>query len=316
MDKVYIGELIREERLKQKMTQEELCDGICSQVTLSRLENGTQPPSYSKVKSLLEKLGLSDDLYKVVNNADELKAWDLGREIRAGVIAFEKAAGPEKEALRAEAWETTRRLEELAGDDAPIRQRIAQDRCVLGTEQGPYSPAEQRALLTGALHLTLPRFDPEHLDRLRYTQQEIGIINQIAVTYAWEGKSEEAIGLYRQLLAYIQTHNQQLSRHANQLTMVAFNYARELDITGQYREAARIAEIGRQACVLYDEHQFHPGLLHILAECRHYLGNDTESRELYLQAYYFYKACGENRDLNLLKQDVKEQLGLDLEQPI
>lgn len=313
MDKVYIGEIIREERTKQKVSQEKLCERICSPVTLSRLENGTQPPSYPKVKALMEKLGISDDLYKVVNNADELKAESLGKEIRAKVIAFEKAAGPEKEARRAEAWEATQRLEALAGDEPSIRQRIVQDRCVLGTAQGPYSPAEQRTLLMEALHLTVPKFDPARLDRFRYTQEEVSLINQIAVTYAWEGDSEQAIALYRQLLAYIQTHNQQLSKYAGQLTMVAYDYARELDVTGQYQEAARIAELGRKACVLYDEHQFHPGLLHILAECQHYLGNDTESRELYLQAYYFYKACGENKNLKLLKWDAKEQLGLELD---
>ena len=312
MDKVYIGEIIREERLKQKMTQEALCEGICSPVTLSRLETGDQPPTYSKVKALLEKLGLSDDLYKVVNNADELRAETLGKELRAKVIAFEKAAGPEKAARRAEAYEATRQLEELAGDEPSIRQRIIQDRCVLGKPNGPYSPAQQRELLMEALRLTVPNFDPEQLDRLRYTQAEISIINHIAVTYVWDGELMQAIDLYRQLFDYIQAHNQQLSRYANQLAMVAHNYARELDTVGQYQEAARVAELGRQACINYDQQQFHPGLLHILAECQHYLGNDTESRELYFQAYYFYKICRDYINLKILKQDVLEQLGIEL----
>lgn len=313
MDKVYIGEIIREERLKQKMTQEALCEGICSPVTLSRLETGDQPPTYSKVKALLEKLGLSDDLYKVVNNADELRAETLGKELRAKVIAFEKAAGPEKAARRAEAYEATRQLEELAGDEPSIRQRIIQDRCVLGKPNGPYSPAQQRELLMEALRLTVPRFDPNQLDRSRYTQEEVSLINQIAVTYAWEGKSDKAINLYRQLLAYIRDHNRQLSRYANQLAMITFNYARELDMVGRYSEAQEIAELGQQTCIDYDQHQFHPGLLHILAECQHFLGNDTESRELYRQAYYFYKIRRDNINLNILKQDVLEQLGVELE---
>lgn len=313
MDKVYVGELIREERIRQKMTQEELCDRICSRVTLSRLENGDQPPSYSKVKALLERLGLSDDLYKVINNADELNAENLGKELRAKVIAFEKAAGPEKAARRAEAYEATRQLEELAGDEPSIRQRIIQDRCVLGKPDGPYSPAQQRELLLEALHLTAPSFDPERLDHSRYTQEEVSLINQIAVTYAYEGNSAQAIQFYQRLLAYIQAHNRQLSRYANQLAMVAHNYARELAVTGSYQEAIRIAEIGRKTCVDYDQQQFHPGLLHILAECQHYLGNDAESRELCLQAYYFYKACEETENLHLLKQDVREQLGFELD---
>lgn len=312
MDKVYIGEIIREERLKQKMTQEALCEGICSPVTLSRLENGDQPPSYSKVKALLEKLGLSDDLYKVVNNADELRAETLGKELRAKVIAFEKALGPEKAARRAEAYEATRQLEELAGDEPSIRQRIIQDRCVLGKPHGPYSPAQQRELLLEALQLTVPQFDPNQLDRARYTQEEISLINHIAVTYALEGSSDRAIDLYRQLLDYIQAHNRQLSRYANQLAMVAHNYARELDAVEQYQEAVRIAEIGRTTSNQYGYHQLHPGLLHILAECQHYLGNDAESQKLYLQAFYLYQSFEDQPNLEILKRDVLDQLGLQL----
>lgn len=313
MEKVYIGEIIREQRTKLKLSQEALCDGICSRVTLSRLENGTQPPSYLTTKALLERLGLSDDLYKVINNAAELAAETLSKEVRAKVIAFETAAGPEKAALREEAWEATRQLEAVALDEPWVKQRIAQDRCVLGKPEGPYSPAEQREILWDALGLTLPGFDLAHMDRLRYTQEEIGLLNHIATTYAQEGSSGQAIQIYQPLLDYIQKHNQQLSRYANQLTMVTYNYARELAMTGQHSDAVNIAEIGRRACVDYGQQQFHSGLLHILAECQHYLGNEAESRELYLRAYYLYKACESRTNLNLLKQSAKEQLGLDLD---
>ncbi len=313
MEKVYIGEIIREQRIKLKLSQEDLSDGICSRVTLSRLENGTQPPSYLKTKALLERLGISDDLYKVINNAAELAAETLSKEVRAKVIAFRKAAGAEKTALREEAWEATRQLEAVAMEEPWVQQRIAQDRCVLGKPEGPYSPVEQREILWNTLRLTLPNFDPEHMDRFRYTQEEIGLLNHIATTYAWEGNSEQAIQIYQQLLDYIQSHNQQLSRYANQLTMVAQNYAIELGKVERYEEAIEIAETGRKICVEYDSHQFHPGLLYVMAECQHFLGNDRESERLYTQAYYLYKAFGWGRNLELLKKDAQVQLGLTFE---
>lgn len=314
MEKVYIGEIIREQRVKLKMSQEELCDQICSPVTLSRLETGDQAPYYRNVKALLEKLGLSNDLYKVFNSKKELDVEDMEKTVRAKVVAFNKAASADRTSRREDALKALDELEALSSPLDPLtRQRILRDRIVLGTPEGPYSPKEQRELLLEALHLTAPGFDPDNIERFRYTQEEAGLINQLAITYAQSGETDRAIAIYRQLLHYIQKNNRQLSRYAGQLTMVSLNYAIELDKTGRYEEAIEIAEAGRKACVSYSEHQFHPGLLYVMAECWHHLGDDEASRELYTQAYYLYKAFDGGDNLELLKKDAQEQLGMIFE---
>ena len=43
MKNVFLGEYIKQRRLDLGLTQEQLCDGICEPVTLSRLENGSMP---------------------------------------------------------------------------------------------------------------------------------------------------------------------------------------------------------------------------------------------------------------------------------
>ena len=45
MRTVLVGEYIKSHREKQGITQEELCAGICSKSTLSRLERGKQTSS-------------------------------------------------------------------------------------------------------------------------------------------------------------------------------------------------------------------------------------------------------------------------------
>ena len=44
MKNVFLGEYIKQRRLDLGLTQEQLCDGICEPMTLSRLENGKQTP--------------------------------------------------------------------------------------------------------------------------------------------------------------------------------------------------------------------------------------------------------------------------------
>ena len=45
MNCIYIGTLIKQRRKELKLTQEQVCSGICDPVTLSRIENGKQTPS-------------------------------------------------------------------------------------------------------------------------------------------------------------------------------------------------------------------------------------------------------------------------------
>ena len=54
-----------ERRKSLKMSQVKLCEGICTQSTLSKFENNGRVPSLNILNKLCERLGLSvDDLYK------------------------------------------------------------------------------------------------------------------------------------------------------------------------------------------------------------------------------------------------------------
>ena len=117
--------------------------------------------------------------------------------------------------------------------------------------------------------------------------------------------------MYSRLLRYVQTHNSNITQSTGQRVRVAYNYARELDACQLYKDAIEIADLCRQTCINYGHYQFLPGALHIMAECYHFTGDDEKSRDLYLQAYGIYKATGNERDLQFLKEDVQAQLGID-----
>lgn len=310
MDRIPIGQFIKERREAKGMNQEELCHDICNVSNLSKIELGIRLPRNSVLHMLLERLGESDTYYTVPMDEYENRIRPLRKRARALVVAFGKATGEERAALREEALSALEEMEEMEEmteeNDLLTRQRILSDRVTLGTPAGPYPPAQERELLLEALRLTAPDFDISRIDNFRYTQEETELINKIAITYALEGDRKTAIAVYQQLLDYIQENNQQLSRYANQLTMVAFNYARELGLEKRYEEAVKTAELGRKAAVQYGYHQALPGLLHIIAECQHYLGNDTESKDLYFQAYYLYKAFEDRHGLDSLKRDISE----------
>lgn len=42
MQNFFLGDYIRQRRLELGLTQEQVCEGICEPITLSRIENGKQ----------------------------------------------------------------------------------------------------------------------------------------------------------------------------------------------------------------------------------------------------------------------------------
>lgn len=52
------GDYIREQRERMGVTQEDLCEGICSPGTLPKIENGRQGVRLNQYIALMERLGL------------------------------------------------------------------------------------------------------------------------------------------------------------------------------------------------------------------------------------------------------------------
>lgn len=296
MKNVFLGEYIKQRRLDLGLTQEQLCDGICEPVTLSRLENGKQTPSRNRINALLQRLGLPDDRYFALLSKNELEMEALQKEIVA-CNATEKV--PEG-------------FEKLADPDDQIAQQFAlRSRVLLGRLDGRYTPLEQIDLLMQAIQLTVPRFDLESIESFLYTRDEITIINQIGLAYSDAGQNKKAAEIYYQLLKYVRKHFKETITSIGVLPLVLYNYARVLDLCGRYEEGAALAKEGREACIQYGHYQVLPRCLEIEAECRHFMDDDEISKELYYQSYYLCKVIGYQIGLEVVKKEAKEYLNID-----
>lgn len=298
MREIPIGAYIRQNREAQGLTQQQLCEGICEPATISRIENGQQTPYRSRLSALLQRLGLPDDRYFALLSPNEIEISSLQAEIVSCGVHGRRERGLELIATLENIMEA---------DDHITRQFILRSRVLLGD----YGFEEQLDMLLEAIRLTVPRFDLDKIESFLYSFDEIKIINQIGNAYAEAEQHKKAIDVYSRLLRYVQTHNSNITQSTGQLVLVAYNYARELDACQLYKDAIEIADLCRQTCINYGHYQFLPGALHIMAECYHFTGDDEKSRDLYLQAYGIYKATGNERDLQFLKEDVQAQLGID-----
>ena len=207
MKEVYIGSIIRKRRQELGLTQEQLCRGICETVTLSRIENGKQTPSRSKLNALLQRLGMPGERYYALLSEQEMKISNLQTEIVSCNVLGQREQGLKK-------------LEELErmmeADDHLTRQFVLRCRALLGRwEDGklvPYSFREKQMLLFRAISLTVPHFCVQDISGNLYGVDELKIINQIALVYADYGQTKAAVSLYSQLLQYLDGHLQSLEQ--------------------------------------------------------------------------------------------------------
>ena len=143
-------------------------------------------------------------------------------------------------------------------------------------------------------------------------KDEITIINQIGLAYSDAGQNKKAAEIYYQLLKYVRKHFKETITSIGVLPLVLYNYARVLDLCGRYEEGTALAKEGREACIQYGHYQELPRCLEIEAECRHFMGDDEISKELYYQSYYLCKVIEYQVGLEIVKKEAKEYLDLTL----
>lgn len=306
MEKYFIGEIIRQKRTELGLKQCQLCEGICEPTTMSRIESGKQMPGLNTLKNLLQRLGLSDERYYALVSKNEMQIADLQTEIVSANVFKDSQRGLPKIA----------ELEELADpDDHLLHQFILRSKASLGKREDgqivAYSLDEKLDMLFKAIRLTVPNFDIDAIEEGLYSIDEVKVINHIATVYSDLEQHEKAIRIYDQLLQYINKHFQNILQSGGLLPLVAFNYARELDLIGRYTDAIEIAETGWKACTQYGQYRYLAPTIAIIAECNHFLGDDSKSKEYYRQSYYIYKAVDDERGARVITAEAKKYFGED-----
>ena len=314
MNEFKLGTYIKKRREELKISQEELCEGLCAVSSLSRIENNQQDPSRNLTKNLLERLGLPGENFTAFWRQKDITIGSLMREINNDVALCRHAPKEERPQIQAQIREKLEELEEITTpDDKSVRQFLLAQKALLGDANGPYCFEKKLAMQMEAIQLTCPGFDPEDFRQGHYSENETLLINQIANTYSADGQKTRAIDIDRQLLWYIEKHYKDLAGYASMFCLVAQNYAIRLGTLKRYADAIEIAEKGRDVCIRYDEYQFLPGFLAVQAECNFFLKKEEESKALYLRAYYIYDAYADRSSREIMRKEMRERLGLEPE---
>lgn len=309
MEPKYLGEVVLQRREQLGLSQQAVCEGLCTVMTLSRFEKGLQTPSRDCVVAILQRLGLPDDRYYAQLTKKEIQLITLRKAVLACCGRFEQSSGEERQQARVEALEKLGELERrVKKGDRINRQFILRIRVALEATEGGYSLEKGLETLLEAIRLTSPRFDLDEIGSCLYSADEAAVINKIAVIYSQSGQRKKAIDIYGQLLKMILKWNPNHSY----LPLITYNYAQYLGLEGRFKESLEISELGRQTCIRQKHYHLLPGFLQTQAECYYSIGEIGKTAELYRSAYYIYDAVADTKTQEILKADAEERLNLVL----
>lgn len=241
---VITNELVRDLREAKGFSQEELCEGICAQETLSKIETCKRSPNKKNLYRLLKKMGMERENYYGFIEADKYELYEKVREYNR---CFSK--GKMEYAARL--------LDEIeAGVDMtrPVnRQFIGMGHIFKQVAQGKLLREQANQQLLELLHLTMPEMNSgRRIYRVPF-RTEYTLLNHIAINLRKDGKVAEAVQIYEELMQCYKSSKVLMKFHAVPGITLFINYTGFLEA---YNDLPKAEEIGKE------------GLNHNLLCCR------------------------------------------------
>lgn len=301
MIKYSIGDIIRQERKAQKLSQEELSDGICAPSWLSKIESGSCIPTFSIFSLLMQRLGKETTPYISFQSEIEMRIEKLKFEVRRYYSGeqIDKAISSYRE------------LEKLIKDKEPFNAQFMGFVHVLLFEEQYPDKEQVISKLYEMLLLTRPEFDLTRLNTYLLSKDEIMILNNIAIALRELKRMDEAIEILEKLKVYLENPKFDFEEKRRTYPIILYNLAKWHRLSGEYRKTLSVCGEAQVFCTLYDtwtvvpEIIFNKGCAHAL------LDNKAEAQNAFIQSYYLFLAKGETDHAAHLKDYVREHFQID-----
>lgn len=298
-----LGEIIRSLRKQAGLSQEELADGICSPVSISRIENGTQMPSGNVLDEILGRLGTGTyQLCNIYYKNEKQLAFEKEAESAAKLISGGNIDEAKKKlaALEHGAKDSSSNMQYFLLLDATVRLY----------DQAP--PQEVLEMLNRALSLSKPEFDFSDFRNVLLSVREANIINVIVVALYKLDKTVEAIRLGEELLAALKKHKSVLREYLVIKINLAFNLAQFMEKEKRYKEALMYCDFAEELSINSTEQILLPEIEFAKAKACHCLGDDAKCIEILKAIVPYMELIHKSVFAKLVRDYAKNELDIAL----
>ena len=290
--KIYgIGNALLHYREKKNISQPQVCEGICSEMTISRMETGEREYDALISETLLSRVGKSTNRFEFVLNDEDYYLYRLRETIEENI----------KNGNLDEAKKNIAEYEEIMPDIHDLHcQFLMYQKALLMQEEGKEQD-EIVQCLYHAINLTRSDFkEPTNGIRL-YSTIEIKIIYELL---QYENYSEEV------LHSVIRFVEKMYDEEEKSKILTPF----QLYIGRQYRDAEnweKVDQITARAIELLQSGRTYTHLLefhYMNLEARYHLGYETEPLLRCYEIYYMAQMVEDDGMMQKIQQFCEEQL--------
>ena len=308
------GIILKKLRKKKGLTQRQLgrvddpVNFICSEKTLSRIENGDIGLSEKYLGGFLTALGISySEFYNEVDSGPETtlflngfsEVWDL---------LFEKKHDKAKERMGSLISEAVIDLEKPL-----IKQAIILYEC---RERAENNDGNEGCMdeLCKALSLTSPHVVTgggeiviAQVASDTFTLNEYRIMNIMAYIKECRGDMSASVEIYKAMKESLESKALPNEIRNKMLPTICYNLADALTDQDEYKEAAKVSEVGLRHGKMTGSHRMDGWLYYSLAKAQQLMGEKERAAENFSNAYFSHKVQGKIKMAEMVKRFAMEK---------
>ncbi|MDA1871908.1 helix-turn-helix domain-containing protein [Bacillus thuringiensis] len=226
-----LGITIKELRIKKKISQSELCHGICSQSQISKIEKGVIYPSSVLLYQLSERLGVDPNSIFAITQNNKLKYVENVKNVIQDCI---------RQHQYKELYEIVKKEKDENNFQSIEDKQFLIWHEAIAIYRVNKSIKSALTLLNHALKLTVTNADC-------LSEREIDIMQAMAIFYAENKEYEKSINILRRCLTNF--NKLDFPRDKEIKLKLIYNLSKCLSYTCQYEEAIKYIDKGIQLAI-------------------------------------------------------------------
>jgi len=297
-----LGEIIYHLRKKAGLTQESLADGICSPISISRIENGKQMPSGRVLEQLLERLGTGT--YQLCNVYYE-NEYQTALHRTLSEIDAQVSTGNFAAARRALQHLSTKKM-----DSTNLQHTKMLHAAICMNDKTVDKNTEIE--LINALRLTKPNIDLADCRDALFSPTEVNILVMLITAKYMAGKNLEAIRIGEEVMFALERNQSRLSEYKVLQINLAHNLGQILQSESRYQEALFYEKKAEDLSIRGTEQFMLPEIEFGIAQILNNMGKSQESRIRIEALIPYMRLIGKAQMADLAQEYLDKNLSNDV----
>ena len=271
------GNTIREARIKAGLTQEQLSDGVCSLLSLSRIERGTAGVSPSTFQALMAHAGAPCEIFPVFENWNDYECFFHLRHARFHLDAWQLQP----------AWEELKKVKETEWNHNKYNyQEWLLLHGMLQFRSGKGNHQELYDLFLNAIHISRPDIVLTNFKDLLLSIPEIELLLSLAQEALYLNEAELCVSICSQIQDYLSNSQITFLEKNFLLAEHAVIYTKYLISKEAYECAYQLADTNRHQMVVDGKDSLLFELTFLTGLCEYHLGKHSDALEHFKSSFY------------------------------